>query len=100
VAGGLADRAAELARRAARALPKTTGYIGIDLVLGNDPRASGDVVIEVNPRLTTSYVGLRAAALGNIADWMIRTASGEAPQVQFSPRPLEFDVEGNVSFLP
>jgi predicted ATP-grasp superfamily ATP-dependent carboligase len=100
LAAGLADRAAELALRALAALPKTTGYVGVDLVLGNDPRGSGDVVIEVNPRLTTSYVGLRSAAQGNLADWMIRIADGESMELKFSPRPLEFDVEGNVSFLP
>ncbi len=31
------------------------GYVGVDMVL----TSSGPVVIEVNPRLTTSYVGLR-----------------------------------------
>jgi len=34
---------------------KVRGYVGVDMVL----TSSGPVVIEVNPRLTTSYVGLR-----------------------------------------
>lgn len=43
-----------LAARVAAALPGLWGYVGIDLVDGPD----GPAVIEINPRLTTSYVGL------------------------------------------
>lgn len=55
--GGAEDRRtvlAPLAERVAAALPELWGYVGIDLVDGPD----GPVVLEVNPRLTTSYVGL------------------------------------------
>lgn len=59
-------RAANLARLAIRALPRTIrGFIGFDLVLADDPER--DCVIEVNPRLTTSYVGLRHIVEGNLA---------------------------------
>ncbi|WP_164100428.1 ATP-grasp domain-containing protein [Candidatus Laterigemmans baculatus] len=59
-------RAASLARVAVRALPRTVrGFIGFDLVLADDP--AQDCVIEVNPRLTTSYVGLRHIVDGNLA---------------------------------
>lgn len=52
-------RYATLASRIARALPGLWGYVGVDLI----ETATGPVVIEVNPRLTTSYAGL-ARALG------------------------------------
>jgi tyramine---L-glutamate ligase len=55
-------------------------------------------VIEVNPRLTTSYVGLRAAAKTNLAVAMIRVAEGDVSPVDFLTRSLEFDAFGNVSF--
>lgn len=100
LATGLAERATTLGKQALAALPPATGYVGVDLVLGRDPNGSEDYVIEVNPRLTTSYVGLRAAAKTNLADSMFRIAQGESPEVAFSDRPLEFDVDGNVSFLP
>lgn len=59
-------RAANLARSAIRALPRTIrGFIGFDLVLADNPEH--DCVIEVNPRLTTSYVGLRHIVEGNLA---------------------------------
>ncbi|HEY3393386.1 MAG TPA: ATP-grasp domain-containing protein, partial [Lacipirellulaceae bacterium] len=88
---GLAERAAGLAERALAALPPTTGYVGVDLILGRDPHGSEDVVIEVNPRLTTSYVGLRAAARSNLAEAMWLVSQGQAPNVSFDTRPLEFD---------
>jgi predicted ATP-grasp superfamily ATP-dependent carboligase len=59
-------RAAALASRAIAAMPPTVrGFVGLDLLLGDRP--SEDCVIEINPRLTTSYVGLRRMIHGNLA---------------------------------
>jgi len=66
-----ADRAASLAVRAVRTVDGLLGYVGVDLVLGEH-----DVVIEINPRLTTSYIGLRQAADFNIAEAMLQIAEG------------------------
>jgi predicted ATP-grasp superfamily ATP-dependent carboligase len=99
LAAGLAERASNLADKALAALPPTTGYVGVDLVLGRDPHGNEDAVIEVNPRLTTSYVGLRAAARSNLAEAMWLVAEGQTPSIDFDTRPLEFDPAGNVSFI-
>jgi predicted ATP-grasp superfamily ATP-dependent carboligase len=99
LAAGLAERARRLAERAISAMPPAVGYVGIDIVLGREPDGSQDAVIEVNPRLTTSYVGLRAAAAGNLAEVMVEIAQGEMRTVEFSDKPIEFDPSGNVSFL-
>ena len=99
LAAGLATRASVLADRAVAALPPAAGYVGVDLVLGAYPNGREDFVIEVNPRLTTSYVGLRAAAQANLADAMWKISRGKLPQVDSSGRPIEFDASGNVSFL-
>jgi predicted ATP-grasp superfamily ATP-dependent carboligase len=99
LAAGLAQRATALADRALAALPAATGYVGIDMVLGHDPHGTEDAVIEVNPRLTTSYVGLRAAAKSNLANAMWRVANGETVNVDFSPQRMEFEPGGNVSFM-
>jgi tyramine---L-glutamate ligase len=96
---GLAERASNLALRAIAALPAATGYVGVDLVLGRDPGGAADYVIEINPRLTTSYVGLRAAADMNLAAAMIEIATGEMRPLKFSDRRIEFDPSGNVSFM-
>jgi tyramine---L-glutamate ligase len=49
------DALEPLTARIADALPSLWGYVGIDLV----DTAGGPVVLEINPRLTTSYVALR-----------------------------------------
>jgi tyramine---L-glutamate ligase len=57
VVGGAEDRRAALAPLAqsiAAALPDLWGYVGVDLIDGRE----GPAVLEINPRLTTSYVGL------------------------------------------
>ncbi|MBI4585567.1 MAG: ATP-grasp domain-containing protein [Planctomycetes bacterium] len=54
----LRRRAVDLARRAVWSVPGLQGFAGVDLAL--EPRSPGqDAVIEINPRLTTSYIGLR-----------------------------------------
>jgi predicted ATP-grasp superfamily ATP-dependent carboligase len=73
----LADRAVSLARRAVAAIPGLLGYVGVDLVLGGPSDGSADYVIEINPRLTTSYVGLRALAQTNLMGIVMRLVEGE-----------------------
>jgi predicted ATP-grasp superfamily ATP-dependent carboligase len=68
----MAERTQHLADRAVAAVPGLRGYVGVDVVLGD----SGDVVIEINPRLTTSYIGLRRLAAGNLAGAMLRVVEG------------------------
>ncbi len=92
----LAHRATQLAERAVAALPAPRGYLGIDLVLGAASDGSQDVVIEVNPRFTTSYVGLRAAATVNLAAALLNIMAGRPPTLAFSPRSLEFAADGSV----
>lgn len=99
LAAGLAVRARNLADRALAALPPNVGYVGVDLVLGRVPDGSEDAVIEINPRLTTSYVGLRAASQDNLAEAMWQVVRGQIPVIKFSDRAIEFDPAGNVSYM-
>jgi len=94
---GYNDRAQALAAAAIAALPPVTGYVGVDLVLGPAADGSQDRVIEVNPRLTTSYVGLRAACATNLAAAMLAVARGERPNLRFHARAVEFSADGTVS---
>jgi predicted ATP-grasp superfamily ATP-dependent carboligase len=70
----LNDRAQKLALRAIAPVDGLSGYVGVDLVLGDSPDGSSDVAIEINPRLTTSYVGLRVLAKFNLAETMLALA--------------------------
>jgi predicted ATP-grasp superfamily ATP-dependent carboligase len=64
------------------------GYVGIDMVL-TDRDA---VVIEVNPRVTTSYVGLRKVLRPNPAALMLEAARGSLPD------PGEIEIVGTARF--
>lgn len=56
-------------QQVADALPGLWGYIGVDLIRTDDGILK---VLEINPRLTTSYCGLRYALGINIADLVLR----------------------------
>jgi hypothetical protein len=45
-------------------------------------------------------VGLRATAQANLVGAMWKVAHGELPEIDFSIRPIEFDANGSVSFMP
>jgi predicted ATP-grasp superfamily ATP-dependent carboligase len=93
----LVERAQRLANATLEALPPAHGYVGIDLVLGDGP--TNDVVIEVNPRLTTSYVGLRRLVRENLAAAMLQAADGHPPVLSLRPGRLEFNAAGEVHWI-
>lgn len=92
----LARRAVVLADRTLEALPPALGYVGVDLVLGKAADGSEDYVIEVNPRLTTSYVGLRAATHDNLASELIENVLGRSSSPKFHADRLEFLADGTI----
>ncbi|MFZ5790387.1 MAG: ATP-grasp domain-containing protein [Pseudomonadota bacterium] len=86
VVGGAEDRRAvyePLAARIATALPDLWGHAGIDLVEASD----GPVVLEINPRLTTSYVGLRRALGANPAAPVLRLLEADLSAIAI-PQPV------------
>ena len=58
-----------IANRIAQALPSLAGYVGIDVIVDDDEI----IVVEINPRLTTSYIGLRESIGANPAELIINT---------------------------
>jgi hypothetical protein len=77
------DEAFDLAARAVGLVPGLRGYVGVDLVLGPD----GCFLVEINPRLTTSYVGLRRALAFNLAEahWKACICDTLPTTVRFRP---------------
>jgi predicted ATP-grasp superfamily ATP-dependent carboligase len=73
----LEHSARQLAEAALAAFPKLRGYVGFDLVLGPDSRGTEDYVIEINPRLTTSYLGQRQLCRQNLAEMLVRLLTGQ-----------------------
>jgi predicted ATP-grasp superfamily ATP-dependent carboligase len=54
-----------IARKIAQMLPDALGYIGVDVIVAHETNKI--YVLEINPRLTTSYVGLHDALNANPA---------------------------------
>jgi predicted ATP-grasp superfamily ATP-dependent carboligase len=76
--------ALDAARRAALAIPGLVGWAGVDLVLS--PR-DGVVAIEVNPRVTTPYAGLRLVAPLNLGGLVLEAVrDGRLPDGPLSLR--------------
>ena len=61
------SRATALALRAAECLPPWRGYLGIDMILGSDQ----DFVLDVNPRLTTSFLGYARLLPGRLGRFLL-----------------------------
>ncbi|TAL47695.1 MAG: ATP-grasp domain-containing protein [Methylovulum sp.] len=62
-----------LADNIARAFPDLWGYAGIDLI----ETAEQTLVLEINPRLTTSFAGIHDALGINVAEQVLRLPDGE-----------------------
>jgi tyramine---L-glutamate ligase len=72
----LEQAAFALAEKVAESFPGLRGYIGVDLILMKDRV----FVVDVNARLTTSYVGLRKVADFNVAEALVNSVlKGKLP---------------------
>lgn len=80
--------AMNLAEKAVEIFHGLTGYIGVDMVI----TSTGPILLEINPRITVSYVGLKRISKMNIADLIVRAATGES-------LPISFETQGVSSFL-
>jgi hypothetical protein len=87
-----AARAAAAARRACRGLPGLKGYVGVDVVLTD----TDAFVIEVNPRLTTSYLGVRASLRENVAALALVACGGTLGAVSRPRRRVLFTAAGQI----
>jgi predicted ATP-grasp superfamily ATP-dependent carboligase len=97
----LGMRAIKLGRRAVEAMPGLRGYVGVDLVLGDAADGSGDFAIEINPRLTTSYLGLRMLAQDNLAAAMLRVTLGhDIGKLRWRQEVIRFGVVGSLETWP
>lgn len=85
-----------LATQIVTALPGLAGYVGVDLIAHHAGDAWRYAVLEINPRLTTSYVGLHQACGLNPAQLILDMFYNEClnvPAISFN----KVDVSTNVS---
>ena len=72
----LKQEAFAVAEKVVESISGLRGYVGVDLVLTQDK----PFVVDVNPRLTTSYVGLRKVAGFNVAEALVNAVlNGKLP---------------------
>jgi predicted ATP-grasp superfamily ATP-dependent carboligase len=88
----LARQAASAAERACEAVPGLRGYIGVDVMLSD----TGAVVIEINPRLTTAYLGVRQAVGENVAELALAACRGMLPTPPLLRRSIRFSSDGRI----
>ena len=74
-------RAKAIAVRAIKAVERfaggrARGWVGVDMILGRPADGRGDRVLEVNPRLTTSFVGHAAGSATSLVRQLIDVAAG------------------------
>lgn len=94
---GLDSRARKLALATVNLLGEARGFVGVDLLLDTSARGD-DRVVEVNPRLTTSYVGLRTLCESNLAAVWLSVVCGKSPTPPCTWRPgaVRFHPDGTV----
>ncbi|MGZ4981275.1 MAG: ATP-grasp domain-containing protein [Methylobacter sp.] len=78
----------QLIDKIAQALPELWGYAGIDLI-ENDTTC----VLEINPRLTTSFVGIHDALGINIAEAVLQLLHGEPMINPVYSRPITVEAK-------
>ena len=76
-----------------RAVAGLRGFVGVDVVLTE----TDAVVIELNPRLTTAYLGVRAAIDENVAALALAACGGDLPAQPRPRRQVRFTAGGAVA---
>jgi tyramine---L-glutamate ligase len=84
---------APLAARIAEILPELWGYVGVDLIDGE----AGPVVLEINPRLTTSYIGLADSIGLNPPELVLALRQRPLAELirPLAPRPIAISVDAS-----
>ena len=73
--------------------PLLRGYVGFDFII-LDSSPTEPILVEINPRLTTSYVGYRWLCRQNLAAAMLGNNPGP---LEWADKPIAFDADGTIS---
>lgn len=85
-----------LLRETLASIPGLFGYVGVDLLIPEGSRDQLPLIVEINPRLTTSYVGYQKLCRDNLAALWIGDAAARAiPRWQAGH--VEFNSAGECS---
>lgn len=98
---GMRSRAESLAVRSIEALARRdrtppAGWVGVDIILGSRGDGVDDRVLEVNPRITTSFVGLAAAASASLVRAIVDAFEGRDVDRRPFPATCRFSIADEV----
>lgn len=79
------DEAKEIAKKAVESIRGLKGYVGVDLILGDEV-----YLVEINSRLTTPYVALRQMLNFNLGEAVVESVKGHLPE--------EVNIKGEIEF--
>lgn len=89
----------DLLNRVCDLLPGLAGYVGFDILLPDDA-PNEPVLVEINPRLTTSYTGYRRLTFDNLAERIIDSKT-DFPNIEWNQGiTVRFQPDGSSSLLP
>lgn len=94
-----------LIRKAYSTIPGLRGYVGFDVMLPHD-HPLDPLIIEINPRLTTSYVGYRQLCRQNLAARILESRCSvlhhqkSIAPLLWKPAVVSFRADGEWSFIP
>ena len=86
------ERVQALASACLATLPGLCGLTGLDLIVPREAPLS-PVIVEFNPRLTTSYIGYRRLCVDNLMEQLITPARRSGP-LRWHPGNITFEPEG------
>ena len=97
LAGSVSEAVRQLAIAACRSVTGLRGYVGVDLIVRDESMgaALSPIVVEINPRLTTSYLGLRRLAAANLAEQVLGLS--HAPMAWLPNLRVRFTTAGEVT---
>lgn len=81
-----------LIERCLRAIPGLRGYVGFDLIQPSGPSSRNPLIVEINPRLTTSYLGYRELTPDNLAE-RILFPDRTFPELSWQNEPVEWQIQ-------
>lgn len=96
IAPAIEARVREVAQQALEAVPGLTGFAGVDLILPDSADSeAGPIVVEINPRLTTSYAGWRGLLTESVWPWLL--GLDHARPERTIGRSVEFAADGSAT---
>lgn len=83
-------------QRACRSIPGLAGYVGFDMLFPFD-ESQQMVIVEINPRLTTSYLGYRVLTEENLMERLLFPERFPL-RVRWADRATRFTPDGKITF--